>query len=235
MFNPSPRIERLDFGQGLSCLLVDDALQDPEALRNFAIGQRQAFVQAPFNAYPGVELALHGEIEHALGEFFDRHVRGLLGGRRRLRMNCRLAMTTTPPAQLLPRQWIPHRDSAWIDPRHLAGASVLYLFADAALGGTNFYFPRKDAAATDQLVHDSSTLDAAAFTAKHGLHAGYAAGGNACFELVGSAPARWNRMIFYDGRQFHSGAIDGAASLVGDPLHGRLTLNGFFTCSRRAA
>lgn len=44
----------------------------------------------------------------------------------------------------------------------------------------------------------------------------------------------WNRMIFYDGRLFHSGGVGGARALTGDPATGRLTLNGFFTCSRPA-
>ncbi len=41
-------------------------------------------------------------------------------------------------------------------------------------------------------------------------------------------------MIFYDGRIFHSGEIGSAQALNGDPMTGRLTLNGFFTCSRKA-
>jgi len=230
MFNPAPKLGRLNFDDGF-CIVVDDALQDPGALRDFAAEQRQRFSQAPFNAYPGIELGLSGAIENALGEFFDRHIRILLGGRRRVRMNCRLAMTTTPPAQLQPRQCIPHRDSAWIQPRHLACASVLYLFEDPALGGTSFYRPRQDADATARLVHDSSTMDAAAFGAKHGLGAAYPSGTTRYFEHLASVPAKWNRMIFYDGRLFHSGDIGDTRALDDDPRRGRLTLNGFYTCT----
>jgi hypothetical protein len=234
MFNPAPRLGKLSFGDGASCIVIDDALQDPGSLREFAAAQRARFAAAPFNAYPGIELGLHGPIEAALGEFFDRHIRGLLGGRRRVRMNCRLAMATRPPDELQPRQCIPHRDSAWIQPQHIAAASVLYLFEDPALGGTSFYRPRQDEAATARLVHDSSTLDAAAFGAKHGIGAAYPSGTTRYFEQIASVPARWNRMIFYDGRLFHSGDIGDARALSGNPLDGRLTLNGFFTCTAKA-
>ena len=230
MFNASPKLGRLSFDGG-SCIVVDDALLDPAGLRQAAVDNGERFLQAPFNAYPGKELGLVGPIEQALGEFFDRHIRSLLGARRRVRMNCRLAMTTTPPDELQPRQCIPHRDSAWIEPELLACASVLYLFEDPALGGTSFYRPRQDAQATARLVHDSSTMDAAAFGAKYGIGASYPSGTSRYFEHLATVPARFNRMVFYDGRLFHSGEIGDARALDPDPRHGRLTLNGFYTCT----
>ena len=233
MFNPAPRLGLKPFEGGF-CIVADDALLDPGALRDFAVEQRARFAQAPFNAYPGIELALTGPIEAALGEFFDRHIRTLMGARRRVRMNCRLAMTTTPPDELQPRQCIPHRDSAWIQPGHRACASVLYLFDDPALGGTSFYRPRQDANATARLVHDSSTMAAAAFGAKYGIGAAYPSGTTRYFEHLASVPARWNRMVFYDGRHFHSGDINDARALDDDPRRGRLTLNGFYTCTPKA-
>ena len=40
-------------------------------------------------------------------------------------------------------------------------------------------------------------------------------------------------MVFYDGRLFHSGDIGDARALDDDPLRGRLTLNGFYTCTAK--
>ena len=52
--------------------------------------------------------------------------------------------------------------------------------------------------------------------------------------VIGRVAARWNRMIFYDGRLFHSSDITDPAKL-NDPMGmGRLTVNGFFTCTRPA-
>ena len=234
-FNPRPRVDVLRFDAQASCLVVDDALLDPDALRRYAKAGRADFVQAPFNAYPGIELAMPLAFSARLQDFFDRHIRNALGGRRTARMNSRLAMVTTLPSALEPRQRICHRDSAWIDPAHAIAASVLYLFEDGTLGGTNFYRPRLPEAAIKQLVHDSSVMDSTCFDARHpSIAHDYMDKPNDYFERIGQVPARWNRMIFYDGRLFHSGAVGGAQALTGDPATGRLTLNGFFTCSRPA-
>ena len=47
-------------------------------------------------------------------------------------------------------------------------------------------------------------------------------------------PAGWNRLILYDAGFFHSGDIGRPQALTSDPTTGRLTLNGFFSCTRRA-
>ena len=148
-------------------------------------------------------------------------------------MNCRLSMVTTPPQALQARHCLCHRDSAWLDPGHTIAASVLYLFEDPALGGTSFYAPRLSPRDTELLVHDSSTLDNETFFARHRIARGYMAESNDYFERIGRVPAKWNRMIFYDGRLFHSGEVGSPQALSGDPASGRLTLNGFFTCSRK--
>lgn len=235
LFREHPRVDRVELDGGKDCLVVDDALRDPEALRQLAIARRGEFVHAPFNAYPGIELPMPGEVSRQLDDFFRLHIRGLMDCRRTVRMHSRLAMATTPPGELLPRQWLCHRDDAWVDPGHAIAASVLYLFDDPSLGGTNFYAARIPAREVDLLVHDSSTLDAAQFAARHDWQAGYMSGSNACFERIGAVQARWNRIIFYDGRLFHSGEIGDPRALNGDPATGRLTLNGFFTCRRNAA
>jgi len=59
-------------------------------------------------------------------------------------------------------------------------------------------------------------------------------GSNRYFDRVASVPARWNRLIFYDGSLLHSGDIAAPDRLSADPQLGRLTLNGFFTCRRNA-
>lgn len=99
-------------------------------------------------------------------------------------------------------------------------ASVLYLFGDAALGGTSFYVPRRPMDEIARLVHDSRTMGVEAFSARHGLRAGYMSGSNAYFELVLTVPARWNRLIFYDGGVFHCGQIAAPEKLSADPRSG---------------
>ena len=234
LFNPRPRIERLQFANGQFCLIVDDAVLRPERLRQYAVAHRDEFTHAPFNAYPGIEFPMPADISAQLDEFFMRHIRSPLGGRRTVKMNCRMAMTTVPAHELQARQWQCHRDSAWIAPNHSIAASVLYLFEEPALGGTSFYAPKKSPREIDLLVHDSSTVSNEEFSNKYQVRQGYMAESNDYFERIGRVPARWNRMIFYDGRTFHSGEVGSPQALSGDPMTGRLTLNGFFTCSRKA-
>ena len=235
LFNPRPSIQELMLGNGRACFVVDDALLDPEQVVRFALDHRDAFRQAPFNAYPGIELPMPPDVTARLDEFFMRHIRGRLNGRRTLRMNCRLSMVTLAPAELQARQWICHRDSQGVEPGQCIAASVLYLFKDSALGGTSFYAPKKSPDETALLIHDSSTAGNEAFAKKYSIAPGYFSGSNDFFELIGAVPARWNRMIFYDGRIFHSGDIPAPERLSADPRQGRLTLNGFFTCTRKAA
>jgi hypothetical protein len=49
---------------------------------------------------------------------------------------------------------------------------------------------------------------------------------------LATVPARYNRIVFYEGTLFHSGEIARPDLLTRDPRSGRLSLNGFFNCRR---
>ncbi len=234
MFNSRPRIEVIPIHGPHACLVIDDAFLEPERLVAFAQERRDDFAQAPFNAYPGRELRMAERFSAQLDDFFRLHVRARLGARRTLRMYSRLAMVTTPPHELQPRQSICHRDRLDFGANQCIAASVLYLFKEPALGGTSFFVPIQPQSEIDRLVHDSGTLDADAFAARYALPRDYMRDSNAFFGRVLTVPARWNRLIFYDGTIFHSGDSAHPEMLTDEPGAGRLTLNGFFTCSRVA-
>ena len=233
MFNPDPHIRELPITPGHSCYVIDQVLSDPQAWVDRACQHREAFEMTGHNAYPGVELRMPDLISERLGEFFAQHIRSRLGARRTERVHSRLALVTLAPEQLQPRQWICHRDRMGLGANYCIGASVLYLFKDPALGGTNFFVPRRPPAEIDLLVHESGTLSADQFSRKYGVARGYLTRSNDWFEKVLSVPAAWNRMIFYDGSLFHCSDIPAPERIVYDPARGRLTLNGFFTCTRR--
>lgn len=233
IFNPSPQITRVELLDGRCCFVVDDVLLDPEALVAWAEANRAQFRPVDFNAYPGTYLAVPGALEAALQDFFHCHMRGLFDARRLIRMHCRLGMVTLPPQALRPFQWLCHSDHFGLDRTQSIQASVLYLFRDEALGGTSFYAATGTPQATRQLFGDASSLGAEAFTARYGVPPGYMVASNDYFRLVGTVPARWNRMVFYDGSLLHSGHITAPDRLTDEPANGRLTFNGFFTCRRR--
>jgi hypothetical protein len=235
VFNLRPRVEIQRFGSGQVCVVVDDALADPEKLLQFAVAQREQFRTSDANAYPGVMLALSDKFTASLGDFFAAHARRHFDARRTVHVHSRLSMVTLPPSELRPWQCICHRDPPAVDRSHSIQGSVLYLFRDGSLGGTSFYEPSRSAAETSQLFEDANRLPDDLFWRKYDIDRGYLCGSNSWFNRVGEVPARWNRIIFYDAYGLHSGDIGAPDRLTADPLTGRLTLNGFFTSRRNVS
>ncbi len=206
-FNARPRIEALPLGGRHACWIIDDALVDAQACVDFAAAQRSRFDSSAHNAYPGPELRLPDALASSLDGYFAMHLRARLGARRVQRMYARLSMTTRAPAALEPRQRLCHVDRLEVQPGQVLGASVLYLFDDAGLGGTSFYRPVRPLPEIAALLRDAATLDTAAFDARYALPPGYMVDSNAWFERVATVPARYNRLVVYDGGLFHSGDI----------------------------
>ena len=238
MFNPRPRVQRVPIagsGQGQDAAwVIDDVLLDPEVLRQQAIAGRSHFVAAPHNAYPGLEWAMDERVSGPLSDFFMLHVRPHLGARRTLSMYSRLSLATLQPHELRPLQRLCHRDRFGTTAGQGVAACVIYLFADASLGGTSFYRLRRPVPAIDADIRRWNAMDDQTFTREIGAEPAYLTDSNQHFERVCTVPAAWNRAVFYDGGQFHSSHITQPSLLSADPAQGRLTLNGFFI-TRQAA
>jgi len=231
-FNPAPRIDEVEVGPGQRCIVIDDALVDPDGLVDWV--DRHRFEPAEANAYPGQLMESVPVLEQSLDGFFTQHIRGRLGARRTVGMYARFSLVTLQPPALQPGQWQCHRDRVAVAPA-LCAASVLYLFHDERLGGTSFYRPRGTPQQLERMLADAQALGAAEFSARYGVNPGYMTASNDHFEQTGHVPAAWNRLIFYDGGQFHSGHIAHPELLSDDARRGRLTFNGFFACRRGAS
>jgi len=235
MFNPHPTVTTLPIDATQVCVVIDDALLDPQRLVDMAVKHRQAFELAAGNAYPGLELPMSDAASAHIADFFALHARRALGGRRTVRAHSRLSMVTLPPDELRPLQRVPHRDRLAVDPGQFVAASVLYLFRPEELGGTSFFVPKQPLPEIERLMKAWSGLSKDEFTRHLGAEPAYITRSNAFFERVLTVPARWNRMVAYDGGQFHCSHVERPALLSDDPARGRLTLNPFFVCTRRAA
>jgi hypothetical protein len=232
-FNPRPTISVVPLLPGKPAIVVDDALTDPDAFVEWSAAQ--AF-ERPRYPFPGLVLPAPDVLMQRISDFFAQHVRARLGGRRTLDVAARLSLVTTRPEELDPRQWQCHRDRVSYDDRVLLHfASVLYLFRDPALGGTSFYVPKRPLPEIDRMIADAERLGAAEFTSRYGVQPGYMVASNAWYEQIASLPARWNRMVFYDGSIFHSGDVISPERLTSDPRTGRFSVNSFITCKRSAA
>lgn len=233
-FNPDAEVTLVRLDDGQRCFVVDEALLEPERLLGLAQGHKDAFRPVDFSAYPGQFLMLAPPLLGELEDYFRRHMRPLFDARRLLRMHARLSMVTLAPNELRPAQWICHSDQFGLEPTQSIQASVLYLFKDATLGGTGFYRPSRPPGEIRALFDDAVRLPADLFASRYELKPGYLLDSNRYFQRIGGVEARWNRMVFYDGAMLHSGDIRTPDRLVADPLQGRLTLNGFYTCQRHA-
>jgi hypothetical protein len=230
-FNPNPLVSVVPIGRQRNCVVIDEVLSNPQAMVDWAAGQ--TFKAPRDNPYPGLVLDPPAAVTQRMTEHFAAYARGRLGGRRTQASTLRFSMVTTPAAQLRPVQWQCHRDRLAVNPeRVLYAASVLYLFHDPRLGGTGFYEPKCPEDQLKRMREGSETMSSEQFGERYGLQPGYMAGSNTYFERVAQVGAAWNRMVLYDGGQFHSGEISDTEGMSADPRTGRLTLNGFFICSR---
>jgi len=220
LFNPDPRLQLVPLAGHTPVVVVDNFVRDPQALVDYAIAQGGKFANAPKNAFPGMELRMPEEFSARLNEFFIEYVKKPLGVRRSISMYSRLSMITLQPHELAPNQRVCHRDHLPDYAQNSFSASVLYLFKNPAMGGTSFYAPKSARAQSITEAHDAPP--------------GYMTQSNDDFELIGTVPAAWNRVIFYDGCIFHSGHVTAPELLSSNPAQGRLTINGFFT-GRKAA
>jgi hypothetical protein len=217
LFNPDPKIQLVAIPGYKPCIVIDNFVQDPQAMVDMAVNEQSKFSVASKNAFPGPELRMSDEFSSHLNEFFIQHIRKLLGVRRSLSMYSRLSMITLQPHELSPNQTVCHQDQLPDSPQFVYAACVLYLFKNSAMGGTSFYAPKTM----------NGNSPARVGTSQH-----YITESTADFELLCTIPAAWNRVIFYDGTIFHSGHITNPELLSTNPTQGRLTLNGFFTCRK---
>ncbi|QGX38459.1 DUF6445 family protein [Permianibacter aggregans] len=232
MFNADAHIEVKTIAGQLPVLVIDDALLNPQALVQMAVKHRDLFGYSPLNAYPGVGVTLPDAITAEMNQWLLTTARRYLPFRRIVESYTRLTMVTLPPEKLQPRQWLCHRDRPQQPLNQGVLASVLYLFKNEALGGTNFFLPKQQGEPLARMIHDSGQMSASEFGERYGFRPGYFNESNHWFEKVLNIPARWNRLIVYDGNIFHCGDIRSTNALSDDPEQGRLTFNGFFTCRK---
>ena len=226
--NPNASLQTLQLADGSQVYVFDDFLEQPEALVTQIQARAGQFQAPPGHPYPGPQLALPDAMAAELDAFFQRHVAPRLRTGPSLGMYGRFSRVTQNPATLDPRQRICHRDDSAVGAGEMVSAAVHYLFRNEQLGGTVFFRSLMSDTETRQFMRDANTLDSSAFGDKYGIPPGYMTQGNRHFEVIGRVPAKWNRIVFYDGSLFHSGDIPWASPSDYQTGLGRLTVNAFF-------
>lgn len=231
--NPNARIKVQPVGEHEHCVVVDDFLQDPDAVVEYAAARAHEF-EVPANSYPGLVLDLRRSQTDGIYDFIRRQMSRkfpfMRGG---VRMTTMLSMTTLRPAQLSNLQRLCHTDPRTrVDRANYAG--LLYLFEDEQLGGTGFYrWKQKPLIEQATALEMNNPDEALTFLQQHfetyNHPPAYMSDSNEIAELIELLPARFNRWIFYSGDLPHSAYIRHAGKLTNDFHKGRLTLNTFAT------
>jgi hypothetical protein len=235
VFSENLKIQAAPLYGGVHAFIVDHALADPSALVQFAKRTQNAFAPNPLDTFPGIELRMADSFNAKFDNFFRLYLRRFFDARRTLAYYTNLSIATLKAHELRASQCLPHRDDHRAAPDECIIACELYLFDDPSLGGTGFYAPKLPVDKMKSLFQDQAQLSGDAFAEKHKVVRDYCTTSNDYFELVQVVPAKYNRLVFYDGALFQSAHIAAPEKLSGDATTGRLTLNGFFRCKRHAS
>ena len=227
--NTDASIRREAISEDHHCVIVDDFLQNPRELIEFAANNAVQFSTAKSH-YPGLFTDVNDDAMTDIYRFIrskmTKHFPFLRGD---LKMSTFLSMVTLRPDELSTLQRMCHTDPA-PDSGRTPYAALLYLFENEELGGTGFFnYWRKhqllkkveNIALEDPDKAEEFLLENFPTFRKR---AKYMTESNEIAELLCTIPARFNRMIFYSGQIPHNAAITAPELLSNDCGKGRLTL-----------
>lgn len=226
--NFPPLLQSVNIGEH-QALIIDDFLEDPDALRDIAA--RSNFSLYPGYAerkgYPGIRAEAPIDYSYTITELLEPLIKAHFGvpEQRALRKSiCAFSLTTMAAEELGPLQRTPHFDAS--TPYHMA---VLLFLCNENHGGTGFY--RHKATGIQQITEGNREhyLDVyyEEINAQRPAQR-YFDASNTHFEFLGMIPAKYNRMVIYPGSLLHTACINPAISINPNPIHGRLTVNTFY-------
>ena len=229
--NPRLDIQIEEIGDGYSYVLIDDFLQNPEELVQFAFDNAAQF-SVPEGSYPGLLFDVDDQAVPNLRRFIRSEMgRQFAFMKGDAKMSTFLSMVTAQPSELSNLQRLCHSDPQ-TDVGRQNFAAIVYLFDDEALGGTGFYRWKEQ-----KLIEEATALEqqnpekALTFLREHfetyRQPACYMTESSEIAERLHTIPARFNRFVFYSGNLPHSASIAKPELLSNDFRSGRLTLNCF--------
>ncbi len=229
--NTDASIRRETITADHDCVIVDDFLQDPYEIVEFAAHHADEFAVAESD-YPGLLFDVNAnamtDIYRFIRSKMTKHFPFLRGD---MTLWTYLSMVTLQPDELSTLQRLCHSDPS-TSPDRTIYAGLVYLFENEHFGGTGFYRWKKrelmrKAAAIEREDPDRGLTFLQENFPTYREPACYMTGSNEIAELLCTIPARFNRLIFYPGIVPHSGAINAPELLSSDIRKGRLTLNCF--------
>ena len=234
--NPNAEVRLHEIADDRNYAIVDNALENADALVDHAVRHAQRFSWLPVPPGPRLIVGdyalqdLQRFIRSKLSRHFPIHRTGIA-------VQACLSNVTLAPEKLSRLQRLCHIDRR-AGPNRRTYAGVIYLFENPDLGGTAFYRwkrPEVIQEAERLFIEDPDAsmryLDQASEIFSKPPQ--YMTASNDIAELLTVVPARFNRMIFYDGEAPHSGHITHPELLSDDVSRGRLTFNFFANAHAR--
>lgn len=223
-----PDIQALTIGEH-QALIIDDFLEDPEALKAIAIDSQ--FSEYPNfhnkKGYPGIRAEAPTNYSSAITALLEPVIRANFDVPEELPLRksiCAFSLTTMPAQELSALQRTPHFDASI--PQHFA---VLLYLCDERHGGTGFYSHRASGWQQITAHNRERYLDMYYEEVNRESPAQrYFDGANAHFDFLGMIPAKFNRLVIYRGSLLHTACIHPQLSINSDPRTGRLTVNTFY-------
>ncbi|MBP2158083.1 MULTISPECIES: DUF6445 family protein [Asticcacaulis] len=224
--NPDARVKLRTIGAEQNPLLIiDDVLEDPEAMVDAAVNASWAPPNGTF--YPGVNADLPVGYLRTLLPVLKPSFERAFG----LRQDQALiaygfyALATWGFERFQPLQRIPHFDQ----PNPMSLAMVHYLCRNQP-GGTAFFRHRLSGyESIDNRRRDGYMQAVAQEIDRDGERlTGFAGPDTPNYEMIDSVELRFNRLVIYRSNVLHCALFDGTA-LSDDPRTGRLTANSFFS------
>jgi len=207
-------------------IVIDDFALDTDEVIDYAC-QSNGYEPDSTSAYPGLRARLpRGYVLAVLNSIF-RLLFKVYSVPSRLDMkpvNSVFSLVTTPEAELIPPQRVPHYDST--SPHYLA---VLHYLNPGVFGNTGLFRHRPTGFENIlQSRFDEYIQSREQFYELHGVPpAEYVKGSTNQFELYHEIGYRPNRLVAYPGTLLHSILVDPARDVDPDPRTGRLTANIF--------
>jgi hypothetical protein len=228
MLNGAAKVSARQLGTSQSTLLIiDDALLNADTIREYACTHGR-FDTPEATQYPGLNATLPVSFMTPLAAALRPLLAPAFGVPLQQAVTCHgyFGLVTLPAAALSRVQVIPHVDLIG----HQRLAALLYL-CDATQGGTAFYCHK--ASGLERLTGENFGAYKAALDADSAggdLPCTYVQEDHPCFERIGFADARFNRLVVYNSNLLHSGMVN-PALLSPDPRVGRLTMNVFISAA----
>ena len=225
-------IDVVAIGEERSPLIrIEGATTNAGALVDFACNS-VPFAPVTDNLYPGLRAPMPLEYVRAMVARLDPLIRRVyrLDQVRLARAECFFSIVTTPAADLVQLQTVPHIDTS--DPLHFA--SVHYL-CSPHFGGTGFFRQLSTGFETispDREAEWGRARDAMLASSRD---TAYPSTDTPDHIRVSAIPAAFDRLILYRSNALHAGVIDPAVDHAADPRTGRLTATMFIAYRRTAA